>query len=101
MLRVASKAVVKYLREAPLSRGKWRLLHASAKFLVVELEPDVLVRIANPQDSMESAIVYGWKELGDAEPFLSLARPGMTAFDIGANLGVYSLLLARRVGPSG
>ena len=28
-------------------------------------------------------------------------RPGMTAIDIGANLGVYSLPLARLVGPSG
>ncbi len=28
-------------------------------------------------------------------------RPGMTAIDIGANLGVYSLPLARRVGPGG
>ena len=29
------------------------------------------------------------------------ARPGMTVIDIGANLGVYSLKLARRVGPLG
>src|SRR5208283_897383 len=31
----------------------------------------------------------------------ALARPGMTVLDIGANLGLYSLLLARSVGPSG
>jgi FkbM family methyltransferase len=30
-----------------------------------------------------------------------LARPGMTVLDVGANLGLYSLLLARGVGPSG
>ena len=28
-------------------------------------------------------------------------KPGMTAIDIGANLGIYSLPLARRVGPHG
>jgi len=38
------------------------------------------------------------KEMG----FLRLwLRPGMTAIDIGANLGVYSLPMARLVGPSG
>jgi len=31
-------------------------------------------------------------------PFLG---PGMTAFDIGANIGYYTLLMARRVGPAG
>lgn len=30
-----------------------------------------------------------------------LIRPGMTAIDIGANLGVYSMALAKLVGPSG
>lgn len=30
-----------------------------------------------------------------------LARPGMTVLDVGANLGLYSLLLSRLVGPSG
>jgi len=37
----------------------------------------------------EMAFVAGW------------LRPGMTAIDIGANLGVYSLLIARLVGPDG
>jgi FkbM family methyltransferase len=30
-----------------------------------------------------------------------LVRPGMTAVDVGANLGLYSMLLSRLVGPSG
>ena len=35
-------------------------------------------------------------------PFLEhVLRPGMTAIDVGANLGVYSLPMARLVGPSG
>jgi FkbM family methyltransferase len=38
------------------------------------------------------------KEIGF---LLRWLRPGMTAIDIGANLGVYSLQLARRVGPHG
>jgi FkbM family methyltransferase len=44
--------------------------------------------------------------LGTYEPQLlaaieDLARPGMTAFDVGANIGYITVLLARRVGPEG
>jgi FkbM family methyltransferase len=31
----------------------------------------------------------------------SQVRPGMTAFDVGANVGYYTLLMASRVGPTG
>src|SRR5262252_3865467 len=37
----------------------------------------------------ETAFLSGW------------LRPGMTAIDVGANLGVYSLPMARLVGPTG
>ena len=33
--------------------------------------------------------------------FLSLIRPGHTVFDVGANIGWFSLLAARRAGPGG
>src|SRR5262249_32474127 len=35
------------------------------------------------------------------ELFLKLLAPGMTALDVGANVGQYTLLAAQRVGPSG
>jgi len=99
---LASKAVIHYIRRFPRQRGTWRLLQASAGFLVAELEPGVSVRIAHPGDSMEAAIVRGrWKEREEADRFLSLMRPGMTVFDVGANLGMYSLMAAKRVGPGG
>jgi FkbM family methyltransferase len=38
---------------------------------------------------------------GELDLFASHLRPGMTVFDVGANVGLYSLLAARAVGPSG
>jgi FkbM family methyltransferase len=43
----------------------------------------------------------GWYEKPCVEYVASLVRPGMTAFDVGANVGYYTLLLARGVGPKG
>jgi FkbM family methyltransferase len=100
--RLISKAVVSHIRYAPVQRGKWRLLNAvSSLGLVCELERGVYVRIASPKDAMEKALVYGWKEKKEADRFLSFIRPGMTVFDVGSNLGTYSMLAARRVGPNG
>lgn len=40
-------------------------------------------------------------EPAETAAFLSLVRPGMCVLDVGANLGYYTLLAARAVGPSG
>jgi FkbM family methyltransferase len=99
---LASRAVIRYIRRYPRRRGTWRLLQASAAFLVAELEPGVSIRIAHPKDSMEATIVRGrWREREEAERFLSMMRPGMTVFDVGANLGIYSLMAAKRIAPGG
>ncbi len=43
----------------------------------------------------------GWLEPGLARRLEETIRPGMTVVDVGAHVGYYSLLAARRVGPSG
>ena len=43
----------------------------------------------------------GWYEKSCVQFVASLIRPGMVAFDVGANVGYYTLLLARGVGPNG
>jgi FkbM family methyltransferase len=56
-------------------------------------------------DAADAAVTPGLRA-GDYEPHLTAVferycRPGMTVVDVGANLGYYSLLAARLVGPSG
>jgi FkbM family methyltransferase len=43
----------------------------------------------------------GWYEKRSAELVASKIRLGMLAFDVGANVGYYTLLLSRGVGPQG
>ena len=56
-------------------------------------------------DAADAAVTPGLRS-GDYEPHLTAVferhcRPGMTVVDVGANLGYYSLLASRLVGPSG
>ena len=100
--RLASSLVCGYVRRCPLDKGKWRLLQLASSFLVVEPEPGTFLRVADLGNPIELALVRrGLLEPEDVGLFLSLLRPGMTVLDVGANVGMYSLLSARRVGPTG
>lgn len=45
--------------------------------------------------------LLGRWEPGEMQRVCTIVRPGAVAYDLGANFGMYSLLLARLVGPSG
>jgi FkbM family methyltransferase len=100
-----------YLRHAPVSRGRWRILSA------------VLPMLRAEGKTMGRRVVrcrHGFKMLADLEDWLGqyvyltgvyepptaevvqmLLGPGDTVLDIGANAGFFSLLAAARVSPSG
>lgn len=101
--RLTSALVCGYVRHSPIEKGKWRLLKWASSFLVLELEPGTFVRLSgSTSDSVEAAIVRrGIIEPEDVRFFLSLLEPGMTVFDMGANLGMYTVLAARRVRANG
>src|SRR5258706_3631881 len=96
-----SAIVRAYVRHSPLERGKWRLLNWTRPYLVAKLEKDVLVPIWDLDDMELGLLLKGIFEPQDVEFFTSLLETGMTVMDLGANLGMYTLLAARRVGPSG
>jgi FkbM family methyltransferase len=58
--------------------------------------------VLNQKDPVVSgAIAFGVYEKAETAFFCSVCRPGMTFLDIGANIGYYSALASRRIGPSG
>lgn len=66
-----------------------------------EVTPGVrfYIRLNSPEDY---AYWMGQHELqGEVECFRAQLRPGMTVLDVGANKGLYSLVSARAVGPTG
>jgi FkbM family methyltransferase len=55
-----------------------------------------------PREVMNKALfLYGTFEISETRLVQSFLRPGMTFVDVGANIGYYTLVAARLVGPEG
>ena len=88
------------LRRTPLHRS--RLLIRIQDWLFGALVPSRTVKL----DARDRLIAKKLALYGEYEPFLletlvSLADPGSVAVDIGANVGLHTLSIARRVGTEG
>ncbi|SVC76482.1 uncharacterized protein METZ01_LOCUS329336, partial [marine metagenome] len=58
--------------------------------------------VLNPRDPVVSgALFFGVYEKSETNFIQHTLKPGMTVLDVGANIGYYTALAARRVGPNG
>jgi len=58
--------------------------------------------ILNPRDPVISgALAFGLYEVDETKVFQRLCKPGMTFLDVGANVGYYTALAMRALGPKG
>lgn len=59
--------------------------------------------VALSADTMLGRILWteGGFEQGELEATFRLAKPGTSAFDVGANVGLFTVVMSRAVGPSG
>ena len=101
LARLASAAILGYLRHAPLERGKYRLMRLAGPSLLVELEPGLFIRPLGLSAVEVGIIRSGMFEPETVRAFAALLAPGMTVLDVGANVGQFTLVAARRVGPTG
>jgi FkbM family methyltransferase len=99
--RLVSSALLAYMRHSPVERGKWRLMQSSLKRLIIELEPGLYIKPFRPDPVELDLIFKGTFEPETVEVFSSLLFPGMTVLDVGANIGLFTLVAAHRVGPGG
>lgn len=107
--RVGNYVVRAYLRRCPVTEGKKHLL-AATKALVRPDEAQQTTRtkhgfslrlnLANPEQ--ERIYYYGEHDERYETAMLKCLRlPALHCWDVGANIGFYTCLLARLVGPSG
>ncbi|MCX5658505.1 MAG: FkbM family methyltransferase [Planctomycetota bacterium] len=87
------------LRPRPLRA----LAHAIVRpFIPAQIEVEGVKLALNRNDPvMSGSIAMGCHEHADLAVFRSLLKPGMCVVDIGANIGLYSAVAAKAVGPSG
>jgi FkbM family methyltransferase len=98
-----------YVRRSPIQRGKGLL---ARRILRPILPPEPAVFAArlpggglvhlHPRETIGFAtLLYGGFETAEISCAIELAVPGLTTFDVGANVGIYSVALGRAVGSDG
>ena len=109
MKRALNRLVRAYLTHSPFTDGKKALL-ARTRHLIAPSAPrqvartrhgfDLVLNLANPEQ--ERIYYYGeHDERYETAMVKALVAPGMTCWDVGANIGFYACLLARAVGAAG
>jgi FkbM family methyltransferase len=102
MKRLAHNALIYYLRDFPVSAGKTRILNLLWRTLAFgEYRRQTTLRQANVKLICDLAnflqrhlYFYGSYEEEQCDYWMMLAKHASTIFDVGANVGLYSLLAA-------
>ena len=105
MRSIIFRAVLAYMRRTRPHPGRGLLGKLAWKIypeeIPVKVAPDVRLWIRlNHGDEIEH-LTGTYEKDDELQIFLSHLTPGMTVIDIGANIGLYSLLAGKTVGPTG
>lgn len=102
-----TNAIRTALHRYPVARGRSRLTQALSKWsvpppgTVVPFDRDLQIELCEEQFVSRQIFWFGIFEPREANVFRSAVKRGMTVVDVGANVGQYTLLAAKRVGPEG
>jgi FkbM family methyltransferase len=98
-----------YVRRFPINRGKGLLIRRIL-IPILPAKPAVFEAVLpgggrvhlQPRETLGFAtLLNGGFETAEISCAIELAKAGTTAFDVGANVGMYSVALGRAVGPDG
>lgn len=104
---VANALLRAYSRVAPTERGGYRLVRAARRLRPAETwrgpfrTPDQITLELDLATYPDCCMAYGLYELDTHRRLKAYLRPGMRVVDCGANLGYFTLLAGRLVGPTG
>lgn len=98
-----------YLRHSPVDRGKGWLIRRVMRPLLprqpllfaAPLPGGAVVRLSTHDDVGLVTLLYGGFEIPEIKWAITHVTPGSVAFDVGANVGVYSAALAKALRSSG
>jgi len=92
-----------YLRDFQFQRGKGAINRLLGKFLRITTRGGVRLRLTNPLEYHQRTLLYDHAgyEPEVTSAILSVLQESHTFFDVGANLGYYTLLASKKVGSSG
>ena len=80
--------------------ARWDALCGTRQYLDASIQPGIRMRL--PLDSMLGRLIYCDDfEADERQFFNTFLRPGDVFVDAGANIGLFSLIAAHRVGPGG
>lgn len=101
--RLVVRAAARYLKDFPIARGRGFANRMLGRFLCVRVFDDVRLRLTNPLEYQQLLLLCDAQSYEpDVTRLLSATlQPGMVFFDVGANLGYYSLLGSKKVGKDG
>jgi len=102
--RLLSRCIQKCVCNWPFSRGKWRVLQMArlaSPFLMTQLDAGPWIRVSGASVFEWNAFRQRHKEPNTLATFMSLLQSGMAVFDVGANIGLFTLVAASRVGAEG
>src|SRR5215831_8820539 len=100
---IVARAAAWYLSAFPVQRGKGLVNRLLGSFIRIRLFGGIKIRLLNPIEFHQSTLLFG-KEVYEPEvtrALFSILKPGMIFFDIGANLGYYTLFASKLVGSEG
>jgi FkbM family methyltransferase len=98
-----------YLRHSPIQRGKGFVIRRAvlpllpsppARFLA-SLPGGGRIELSYRETLGYVTLIYGGFERAELESVLSFGRLGTTVFDVGANVGIFSVVMAGAVGDHG
>lgn len=97
--RFASSLIREYISRFPVAKGKWFLqTKIGVTFLVAQLDSGPWIRVSGVSGFEWAAFFKLSKELKSRDLVLGFLKSGMTFFDIGANIGYFTLTASPRVG---